>query len=142
MKVRIPLIPLAVGLEQRPLEPFSPRFTLRTLLTVVALLAVLLGTGRWAYYRYINQTITKTYYIGDLIRPDGQIGVYPTMAELSAQAVLLKSSVTPDVWWFGTRSVTPFPVSMSLIIRHTEAGHQQVAEWLRERRTFLDTRKK
>jgi hypothetical protein len=77
------------------------RFTIRQMLVLIAILAILLGVGPWAYDRYGRQAVAKTYYIGDLIRPDGQIAVAPTLAELSEQAALLKSSVTPDAWWLG-----------------------------------------
>ena len=73
--------------------------------------------------------------------PSGQIGSSARVAELSKQAALLKASVTPDVWWVGTGKVAPFPLSMSLIVRHTNAGHQQVAEWLRQRRKLIDMHK-
>jgi hypothetical protein len=116
------------------------KFTIVQMLALIAILAILLGVGQWVYDRYGRTTVTKTYYIGDLIRSEGQNGVNPAMAEFSEQAALLKSSVTPDVWWLGTRSVTPFPLSTSLIVRHTEAGHQEVAEWLRQRRRLRDAR--
>src|SRR5438270_297821 len=120
-----------------------PRFTIRQLLVLVAILAILLGPGRWAYDRYLGQPRVKAYYIGDLIlgtnrSPKGQTGPPARAAVLSEQAAILKASVTPDVWWVPTRSVTPSPVSMSLVIRHTDAGHRQVAEWLRQRRDLLE----
>lgn len=116
------------------MRPPRVRFTIRQLLVLIAILAILLAAGQLAYDRYGGQTLVKTYYVGDLIRPGGQTGVSPTMPELAA---ILKFSVTPDVWWFRTGSVTPFFLSKSLIVRHTAAGHQQVAEWLRQRRQRL-----
>jgi hypothetical protein len=116
---------------------FRIRFTIRQILILIAILAILVRAGQWANDRYGGRTLVKTYYVGDLIQPHGPIGVPATMGELSQQAALLKSSVTPDVWWVRTRSVTPVPVSRSLIVRHTEAGHQQVAKWLRQRRESL-----
>jgi hypothetical protein len=121
------------------------RFTIRQMLILVAILALLLGPGRWAYDRYLGRTLVKTYYIGDLVggtsrSPKGQTGFLAKVAVLSEQAALLKSSVTPDVWWVRTRSVTPSPLSMSLIIRHTDAGHRQVAEWLRQQRNLIEAR--
>lgn len=43
MRLRIPLIPLAVRFERRPLEPFRLQLSLRKLLAVVALLAVVMA---------------------------------------------------------------------------------------------------
>jgi hypothetical protein len=60
------------------------------------------------------------------------------VTELSKQAELLKASVTPDVRWVGTGKVAPFLLSMSLIVRHANAGHQQVGEWLRQRRKLIE----
>lgn len=116
------------------------RFTIRQMLMLIAISAILLGAGQWAYDRYVGQTWVKVYYVGDLITPTGQIGVPAPLAELSKQAAILKASVTPDVWWVRTRSVTPFPLSMSLIVSHTDAGHQQVDEWLRRQRKLLEAR--
>jgi hypothetical protein len=116
------------------------RFTIRQLLVLIAILGILLGVGKWAHDRYGGQTFVKTYYVGDLIRHDGQTGVSPTIGDLSEQAAILKSSVTPDVWWLSTRSVTPFFLSKSLIVRQTEWGHQQVADWLRQQRKSLYAR--
>jgi hypothetical protein len=117
-----------------------PRFTIRTMLVVVALLAVLLGPGRLAYFRYASPGITKSYYVGDLmgvtagmLRSPGGIPAQ-IMAKLPEEALFLKSSITPDAWWFGTRSVKPFPAATSLVVIHTTEGHQQVASWMKQRR--------
>jgi hypothetical protein len=83
------------------------------------------------------------YYVGDLIRPYGPIIDVPfTLGELSDQAAILRSSITPDVWWLGTRSVTPNTANGCLTVRHTEEGHRQVAEWLNERRDLMYGRKR
>ena len=66
--------------------------------------------------------------------PTPNAGLPSLNAKLAEEANLLKSSITPDVWWFSTRTVSPFPAAASLTIVHTEEGHQQVAAWLRERR--------
>jgi hypothetical protein len=70
---------------------------------------------------------------------NGRIGGPVTVTELSKQSELLKASVTPDVWWVGTGTVAPFPLSMILIVRHTNAGDQRVGEWLRQRRNRIET---
>ena len=123
----------------------SPRLTIRTMLTVIALLAVSLALGRWAYFRYANPGITKIYYVGDLmgvtagmLRSSGGIPAQ-IKSKLAEEALDLKSSITPDAWWFGTRSVKPFPAAMSLVVVHTTEGHQQVASWMKQRRDRLDS---
>ena len=120
------------------------RFTIRRMSALIAVIAVLLVSGRWAYDRYFREGTTKVYYVGDLIgvtakklrQPGGGIPTQLT-AELPRQAAILKSSITPDVWWFGTRSVNPSLPLMGLTVRHTEEGHQQVAAWLKQRRDRL-----
>jgi hypothetical protein len=107
------------------------------MLILIAILAILLRAGQWTYDRYGRPKYTQTYYIWDLLRLDGRMDIPVTLGEVSEQASLLTSSVTPDVWWFRTGSVTPFFLSKSLIVRHTATGHQQVAEWLRRRRQRL-----
>ncbi len=113
------------------------RFTIRGLLAVIAGVAVLLALGRWGHNRYLSPGITKTYYLGDMMRfilPTPKARLASINANLAEAAALLKSSITPDVWWFSTRKVSPFPAAASLTIVHTKEGHQQVAAWLRERR--------
>jgi hypothetical protein len=113
------------------------RFTLRRMLAVIALLAVLLAIGRWGHYRYLSRGITKTYFLGDLIEVRLVFrGAIPANvnSKLAEQAELLKSSITPDVWWFPTRTVNPFPAAASLTIVHTKEGHEQVGAWFKERR--------
>jgi hypothetical protein len=116
------------------------RFTIRQILILIAIVATLLVAGRWAYDRYGGQTFVQTYYVGDLIAPTGWISSPAIVAELPKQAALLKASVTPDVWWLRSRSVTPFPPAVSLIVSHTSSGHQQVKEWLRHQRKLQDAR--
>jgi len=111
------------------------------MLAVIAILAAILGVGRWVYDRYASRTVTITYYVGDLIRPAVGGGGTAGLNGLPAQALLLKASVTPDAWRWGTRSVTPFYLSQSLIVRHTEAGHLEVQAWLRRQRAVLQTSK-
>jgi hypothetical protein len=116
------------------------RFTIRQMTILIAIVAVLLGACHWAYDRYGGQTFVTVYYVGDLITASGQIGSPARIAELSKQAALLQESVTPDVWWVGTRVVSPFPPGPSLIVRHSHAGHEQVNEWLRQQRKLLEAR--
>jgi hypothetical protein len=116
------------------------RFTIRKMLMLIAILAIVFRAGQWADDRYGGQTFVTVYYVGDLITPSGQIGSPTRVAELSKQAALLKASVTPDVWWVGTRVVSPFPPGPSLIVRHSQAGHKQVNEWLRQQRKLLEVR--
>lgn len=111
------------------------QFTLRRILILIGIVAILLGTGRWAYRRFAGPVFTKIYYVGDLMRPDGDIRTPATVAELNEQAALLKSAVTPDEWSWSNRSVTPSDLrSFSLVVRQSKDGHQQVADWFRHRR--------
>jgi hypothetical protein len=123
------------------------RFRMRSMLGVIALLAILLAIGRWSYSRYISRGITKTYYVGDLVgvwvQPDGSIVfrasksiVFPASlnSKLTDEANLLKSSITPDVWWFGTRTVSPAPPAAGLTVLQTKEGHEKVAAWFKQRR--------
>jgi hypothetical protein len=110
------------------------RITIRRMMALVAISALLIIAGQWGYERYGRRTTMRVYFIGDLMRPEGQIATSPTAAEFSEQVSLLKSSITPDRWWLGNRSVTPSATNLSLIVGQTEDGHQQVAEWLRQRR--------
>jgi hypothetical protein len=103
-------------------------------------LAVLFEAGQWAYDRYFGQTFVQVYFVGDLMTPSGQIGSPARVAELSKQAALLRASVTPDVWWVGTRVVSPFLPGPSLIVRHTNAGHRRVNEYLWQQRKLLEAR--
>jgi hypothetical protein len=126
-------------MEGRAMPFIRARFTIRRLLFLIAFVAVALAVGRWGYPRYFSRGFTKTYYVGDLLgvrlRPGGGIMTAPNHnSKLAEEAALLKSSITPDVWWFGTRTVSPFPLSASLRVVHTKEGHELVAAWFRQRR--------
>jgi hypothetical protein len=111
------------------------------MMMLVALLAILLGVARWGYVRYFSPTLAKVYYIGDLIDSAGR-GVQGTPAgtsaslntALAAQARALKNSITPDVWWFGNRSVRTSVPGNGLIVVHTPEGQRTVADWIKQRR--------
>ena len=115
------------------------QFTMRRMMVLVGILAIFLGLGRWAYLRYAGKVVTRGYYVGDLIHPNANRVLSVSKAELNEQAELLKSSVTPEVWWLetGRASVTPVPLSESLLIRHTEHGHQQIGAYFQQRRDRL-----
>ena len=127
------------------MRPSQLRFTIRQMLALTAIVAVSLVSGQLAYDRYFREGTTRGYYVGDLIgvtaemlrQPGGGIAAQLTAAELPRQAAILRSSITPDVWWFGTRSVNPSPPTMCLVVRHTEEDHQQVAAWFKQRRDRL-----
>ena len=133
-----------------------------------------------------KETISRSYYIGDLVLPRGPVprrgshpevdgqtselpfrtqggvprrGVYPEVdgqpqIDLTPVIELIAGSVAPGTWkGYDKRgkpkqatgeddkekvgSITPFYLSISLIIRHTEAGHDQVADRLRQLRRLL-----
>jgi hypothetical protein len=109
-------------------------------------------------------TITRPYYIGDLILSEPPVpsdaarktGVDKPLVDMGPMIELITSSVAPGTWdvWdtsekLGPRgvanksaigSITPFYLSPSLIIRHTAEVHDQVANRLRllRRIRYLD----
>jgi hypothetical protein len=120
-----------------------PQFTIRRMLVVIALLAVALELGQRAYFRYASPGVMQSYYVGDLMGVTADMlrsadGIPAQLkAKLSDEALFLKSSITPDIWRFGTRSVKPYPAAMCLVVIHTTEGHQQVASWMKQRRDCL-----
>jgi hypothetical protein len=107
---------------------------MRRMMAFVGILAIVLGAGRWAHLRYAGKVITRGYYVGDFLRPPDKLRIPVTNTELSEEAKLLKAAVTPEVWWLGRGSITPFPPGMMLIVRHTENGHDQIGAYFRKRR--------
>ncbi|WP_406695076.1 RNA polymerase sigma factor [Singulisphaera sp. Ch08] len=107
-----------------------------------------------------SRTSTKTYYVGDLVllstvTVNGSEKAPPSgnrpKADFAPLIELLTSSVAPGSWNIPTQdllatkpkplnktgpigSVTPFFLSISLIIRHTDEVHAEVADRLRQLR--------
>jgi RNA polymerase sigma factor (sigma-70 family) len=102
-----------------------------------------------------QETSVVTYYIGDLIVPARRAGVGvetagPRRVDMTPVIELLTSSVAPGTWKVndpqgnalvhakaGTPavgSITPFFLSISLVVRHTREVHDQVANRLRQLR--------
>ncbi len=112
------------------------RFTMRRLMIVIGLLAILMAGAieltQWARARYRGQRFVQFYYVGDLIGPK-------TLAEEAAE---LKGSITPDFFWFGKASVTPYNLTTGVIVRHTREGHEQVKSWLRSQRVEVERGKR
>jgi hypothetical protein len=114
------------------------RLTTKLLMILVAIAALVIHFAPGIYDRFAGPRFNKTYYVGDFLSEEGSVVGSPTSkAELSEQAVVLKSSVTPYAWWLADRSVTPSSSNLTLTVRHTEAGHEQVGAWLREKRRRL-----
>jgi hypothetical protein len=133
MKLGIPGFPfeVVVTLIRKP-SALRWRLSLRGLLLLFATIFTWCGIG--VFDRYAYTTIIQTYYVGDLLpRNSAQFS-----AEVPRIAELLKSSATHDIWSSRNRSITPFPLSLSLIISDSKSGHQQVADWLRKRREEQD----
>jgi hypothetical protein len=121
---------------------------------MVMFLTIFTWFGIRVFDRYAYTTITQTYFVGDLLpRDSAQLRTELSKfyvgdllprdsaqlrTELSKFAELLKSSATHDIWSSRNRSVTPFSLSLSLIVSDSRSGHQQVAAWLRKRREEQD----
>jgi hypothetical protein len=58
MQLRIPLVPLAIRFERRPLEPFRPRVTVRGLMAIIAFLAVMV----WLFMTYVALPAARQRY--------------------------------------------------------------------------------
>jgi RNA polymerase sigma factor (sigma-70 family) len=108
------------------------------------------------------ETVTKTYYVGDIIPvtqdPGGgampQNGKAPAAArpevDFRPLANLIASTVAPGTWNVDdgrgpvivsrTNSMVPFYLSISLIVRCPEEVHDQVANLLRLLRVLIDAR--
>lgn len=101
-------------------------------IAVVALLAW--GGKLMAVRQGYGATYSMTYYVGDLLPPrSGPL----TENEMTSVVVPLKTSVPRDGWSSGERSVTPFFLTSSVIVRDTKAGHAQIRAWLDQRRSRL-----
>jgi len=73
--------------------------------------------------------IYKAYYVGDLM---GNPAMHPS-TQLDAIAENIRTRVASESWNEET-TIRPYPDSFTLIIRQTEAGHQQIAELFRNLR--------
>jgi hypothetical protein len=135
MKLGIPGFPfeVVVALIRKP-SALRWRLSLRGLLLLVMFATIFTWCVIGVFDRYAFTTITQMYYVGDLLpRSSAQLA-----AELPRFAELLKSSATHDMWSSRNRSVTPFPLSLSLIVSDSKSGHQRVADWLRKQREEQD----
>jgi hypothetical protein len=135
MNLSIPGFPfeMVVTVIRKP-QVSRGKLSLRGLLLLVMFLTIFTWFGIRVFDRYAYTTITQTYFVGDLLPRDSA----QLRTELSKFAELLKSSATHDIWSSRNRSVTPFSVSLSLIVSDSRSGHQQVADWLRKRREEQD----
>jgi RNA polymerase sigma factor (sigma-70 family) len=102
-------------------------------------------------------TVARPYYIGDLILPRGTVRPQleqRAQIDMTPLIELIASSVAPGTWKGydkrgkpkqgngghdeqETGSITPFYLSVSLIIRHTDEVHAQIADRLRQLRRLL-----
>lgn len=107
------------------------RFSVRAMMAAVAVVALVMGAVVFCYDRYVSVGVNKAYFVGDLIPEEDREKIGDALPALGKQ---FQASVTPDVWWSPRRRVTPFFMSQSLIIRHSESGHRQIAAWLQGQR--------
>jgi RNA polymerase sigma factor (sigma-70 family) len=121
--------------------------------------------GRRIGARQQEDTYVRTYYVGDLLRLEPIPGGARRRVDMSPLIDLITSTVARGTWRVndsngkevttsgataargpaGRRSttvgaITPFYLSVSLIVRHTKEGHEEVANLLRKVRVLLDTR--
>jgi hypothetical protein len=131
MKLGIPGFPFEVVVTVIRKPPDSRwRLSLRGLLLLVMFATIFTWCGIGVFDRYAYTTITQTYYVGDVLpRNSAQ-----PATELSKFAELLRSSVGHDMWSSRNRSVTPFLLSLSLVVSDSKPGHQRIADWLRTQR--------
>jgi hypothetical protein len=120
------------------MRPPRVQFTVRSLIVLIAVVAVLL----WGYDRYGGMSYSVAYYVGDLVRSADGREIPVNQAELAKLAVRLKSeTVGPDVWWLRRGSVTPFVLSHSLIVRLPPSGQRRAQDWLLQERRRLEGRR-
>ncbi|MFI5456316.1 MAG: RNA polymerase sigma factor [Isosphaerales bacterium] len=121
------------------------------------------ATSNPNYSRYV-----KTYYVGDVVRMDPFKGPVPTpstgtqpMVEVTPIIELITSTVAPGTWQVGdglgheissnivggrrgqtkpVGSITPFFLSISLIIQCTPEAHKEIASLLRRLRNVIESR--
>src|SRR5690349_12881505 len=110
--------------------------SVRGILIVILISALSAWYGIGVFDRYAPTPITKTYYAGDLLGPDGA----QVATDLLRFAELLKISTPGDMWSSRNRSITPFYLSAGLILRDSSSGHQRVADWLRKQRSIQSNR--
>jgi hypothetical protein len=114
-----------------------------------------------------TESITRVYAVGDLILPvsrsnqlyalkddgtltvtEGPVYSKPGVASFGPLIDLLKSTVAPGTWTtfepqgggestVPDRTITPFHLNLSLIIRHSPEVHDQVVERLRQLRRLV-----
>ena len=107
-------------------------------------------------------TVSRPYYVGDLVLLNGTVPTEsnePPQVDMSPLIELIAASVAPGTWKGydkrgkpkfvvflqgnqgddeqATGSMTPFYLSISLIIRHTEEVHDQIGDRLRQLRRLL-----
>jgi hypothetical protein len=120
----------APGSERTRLTSRRWRISVGSLMLAIVVVALLVWGGKEvAMRRKLGTEFTRTYPVGDLLSGPASI-----TSEMEAISKTLTSSVAPDEWWPGHRTVTPFPMTLTVIIRDTEEGHDRVRSWLQERR--------
>jgi hypothetical protein len=119
MKLAIPGFPfeMVVTLIRKP-SALRWRLSMRGLLLLVMFATIFTWCGIGVFDRYAYTTITQMYYVGDVL-PLNSAQLAP---ELPRFAELLKSSATHDIWSSRNRSITPFPISLSLIVSDSNPG--------------------
>lgn len=119
-------------------EPRKPRrvFSIRVLMLLVLIAALPSMYGKHLLDQKRHTLRTETYYVNDLVPVNEKPENHPDHSQLNQLAATVKAEAPKDPWLKGSRSITPFFLNNSLIVRDSEIGHQHVAEWLKKRRSL------
>lgn len=92
---------------------------------------------------------TVSYPVADLVVPIPRqvvpreeklyLSSYQETPRFEPLIQLIKQNVTPEEWESGGLSIRAFEDTLSLIVRHTQAGHDQLAELIMKLRVNQDT---
>ena len=113
-------------LTQNP-DPRWFRFTLRRLMVVVLVMAVVCTAVVSRLRDQARVRMTRTYPVRDLI---GRVDLDPRFTTLHGVTAAVVNDTPDDRWAPEPRSVTPFFLGGSLIVRDNGGGHRLVAEYL------------
>jgi len=91
---------------------------------------------------YSGEYLYKAYYVGDLTAypasPDKDLYASQLSANFDAIATYIRTMVAPESWNEEMITIRPYSDTLTLIIRQTEANHQQIGELLRNLRKTND----
>lgn len=129
----IPLGLIRLGIQVSRNPDFRwRRVTLRRVMILVAAMAF----ATWYWVLELKQrsasSIAIVYPVADLV---GRADLGPRFGDLNGVAGAVLKDVPGDRWSPRPRSITPFFLSRSLIVRNSPSGHELVARHLKALRT-------